>query len=249
MITEALLHRSAERVITYIQRYVTVAGVEKREEVASLFDNIVQLFPHWVIMTCPIMHPEMCYVSKNWNLLFARNPALPNYPLESTFAQVHDDDQQDLLKCLNFVHDALEATLSEQHYHYRSVFYYRFRKPNGQLIHLHDEKAILYVNGSGNLYYSLYRDLTAEKPFSGVKVEMFRQEQSLVKISDYKPSAERSILTKREGELVNLMKQGLSTKEIAWYLNISHNTVRNIKSRLFEKYNVKNMIELLNMTA
>jgi DNA-binding CsgD family transcriptional regulator len=70
----------------------------------------------------------------------------------------------------------------------------------------------------------------------------------MTKITEFKPSA-GSNLTSRESELVTLIKQGLSTKEIAWYLNISHHTVRNIKSRLFEKFNVNNSIELLNMTA
>jgi len=95
----------------------------------------------------------------------------------------------------------------------------------------------------------LFRDVTAERPFTGVKVELFKQEdQGLTKIREYKPAARRNALSKREQELVNLMRQGLSTKEIAWYLNISQNTVRNIKSKMFEKYNVNNSIELLNMT-
>ena len=41
---------------------------------------------------------------------------------------------------------------------------------------------------------------------------------------------------------------GLTTKEIAAHLNISNNTVRNIKSRMFAKYKVNNTIELLNRT-
>ncbi len=71
----------------------------------------------------------------------------------------------------------------------------------------------------------------------------------MIKIDEYKPSLGHRALTKREGEIIALVKQGLSTKEIAWYLNISHNTVRNTKSRLFEKFQVNNTVELLNMTA
>ena len=101
----------------------------------------------------------------------------------------------------------------------------------------------------GNLYYALYRDVTQERTFAGVKMELFRQGQTLSKVKDYKPSAERTQLSKREEELVTLIKQGLSTKEIAWQLSISPNTVRNIKSKLFEKFNVSNSIELLNMAG
>jgi DNA-binding CsgD family transcriptional regulator len=53
-------------------------------------------------------------------------------------------------------------------------------------------------------------------------------------------------LSKRETELVALIRKGLRTKEIADQLKISHHTVRNIRQRMFEKYNVNNSIELLN---
>ena len=88
-----------------------------------------------------------------------------------------------------------------------------------------------------------------EAVFSGVKIEVYNDEVSLKKIVEYKPSVARNKLSNRENDLVGLIKKGLTTKEIATHLSISHNTVRNIKSKLFEKYGVNNMIELLNMTG
>ena len=85
--------------------------------------------------------------------------------------------------------------------------------------------------------------------FSGVKVEIYREQPVFEKIVEYKPSHVKNKLSPREADLVDLIKRGLTTKEIAWQLNISHNTVRNIKSKMFEKYNVTNAIELLNMAG
>lgn len=251
MAKDAVLMRMADKVNTYIQRYVRLAGAEKREEVLELFDKMQQLFPHWVISTCPVMHPEIHYMSKNSVHVFGHpgDYLLNNMSIQNYFDHVHDADQQDLKECFAFQHDYLESVPSEEHPAYRTVLHYRFKKANGQYMYLHDEKATLNLHGSGNLYYALFRDVTSEKTFTGVKIELFKQELGLNKIKEYKPSAERNALSKREGELVLLIKQGLSTKEIAWQLKISHNTVRNIKSKLFEKYNVNNMIELLNMTA
>ncbi len=250
MVNEALLVRMTHKVTAYIEQYVTLVGAEKKEEVLELFDKMLQFFPNWVIMTCPVMHPDINYVSKNYPYVFGQDTGyLLNNSIEKYFSYVHDADQDDLYSCFNFVHDFLESIQPDLHSDYRIVFHYRLKKQNGQYIYIHDEKAVLNLRESGNLYYALFRDITGEKIFSGVKVELFRQEQSLIKIGEYKPSAERNMLTKREGDLVRLIKQGLSTKEIAWYLKISHNTVRNIKSKLFEKYNVNNTIELLNMTA
>jgi DNA-binding CsgD family transcriptional regulator len=251
MIGKAAWMRNADRVITYINEYVTLAGAEKQEEVLRLFDSLNQLFPNWVMMTCPVMHPDIHYVSKNSAhiLGYSGEYLLSNSRAEHYFSMVHDADQDDLNACFSFVHDQIETIPPDQHEQYRTVYHYRFRKSNGQFIYVHDEKAVLYLRDAGNLYYALLRDITSEKAFSGVKVELLKQEGTMNKIKEFKPSSERHPLSKREGELVTLIKQGLSTKEIAYYLDISHNTVRNIKSKLFEKYNVNNTIELLNMTA
>ena len=250
MVQEAALLRLRDRLWDYINQYVKVAGHEKREEVFELFDKMQLFFPHWVIMTCPVMHPQIHYLSKNYaSVMGLDKDYLMNVSPQQYFAHVHDADQEDLHRCYSYVHDFLEGIAPEAHCEYRCIFHYRFRRQNGQYMYLHDEKATLNLRESGNLYYALFCDVTAEKNFSGVKVEIFKQEERLQKISGYKPSADRNTLSKREGELVSLIKQGLSTKEIAWYLNISHNTVRNIKSKLFEKYRVSNTVELLNMTA
>lgn len=249
MVNERILSRTAERVSSYIQRYVHLAGAEQQNEVLDLFDKMHQLFPQWVIMTCPVMHPGVRYVSPNCAVVFGHSKEylVMNSNIERYFSHVHDADKSDLHNCFAYVHDHLETVAPAEHNSYRNVFHYRFKRPDGKPIYLHDEKASLAFKNGGHLYYTLFRDLTTEKNFSGVKVELFKQENGLVKIAEYKPTS--NMLTKREGELVALIKQGFSTKEIAWYLQISHNTVRNIKSRLFEKFNVNNTIELLNMTA
>jgi DNA-binding CsgD family transcriptional regulator len=251
MIKESVLLRASERITYYIDKYVNAAGAERKEEVLEMFDKMHQLFPHWVIMTCPMMHPDIKYSSKNASFLFGYSGEymIRNAGIDKLFSHVHDADQQDLYDCFSVIHDQYESIMPEDHHKYRAIFHYRFKKPNGQYMYLYDEKATLQLRGSDNLYYVLFRDVTAERPFTGVKVELFKQEDhGLTKIREYKPAARRNALSKREQELVNLMRQGLSTKEIAWYLNISQNTVRNIKSKMFEKYNVNNSIELLNMT-
>lgn len=251
MLRAGVLQRTTERVTSYIQQYVTLAGAEKREQVLSLFDNMQQFLPHWGIMTCRHMHPEILYMSDNCAHILGHSHEYlyNNNHIESYFSHVLEDDQQDLHNCFTFQHECLEEILPEHHHQYRSVFHYRFKKANGQSIYIQDEKAVLNLDGEGNLYYFLFRDVTAEKAFNGVKIELYRQGHVLHKIKEYKPSAAQNNLSRREGELVTLIKQGLSTKEIAWYLKISHHTVRNIKSKLFEKYKVNNTIELLNITA
>ncbi len=57
-------------------------------------------------------------------------------------------------------------------------------------------------------------------------------------------SAKMISLTKREGQLVSLLSQGLKNKEIAATLSISEGTVKVYLSRLFQKVGVKDRFEL-----
>ncbi len=57
-----------------------------------------------------------------------------------------------------------------------------------------------------------------------------------------------SLLSKREIEVVRLLAQGLSNREIAHRLELSQHTVKNHLFRIFEKLGVSSRVELLNMT-
>jgi DNA-binding CsgD family transcriptional regulator len=63
-------------------------------------------------------------------------------------------------------------------------------------------------------------------------------------LTDSIMSARRYSLTRREGQLVSLLSQGLKNKEIATALTISEGTVKVYLSRLFQKLGVKDRFEL-----
>src|SRR5580658_6480328 len=63
-------------------------------------------------------------------------------------------------------------------------------------------------------------------------------------LTDSIMSARRYFLTRREGQLVSLLSQGLKNKEIATALTISEGTVKVYLSRLFQKLGVKDRFEL-----
>jgi DNA-binding NarL/FixJ family response regulator len=63
-------------------------------------------------------------------------------------------------------------------------------------------------------------------------------------LTDSFMSARRYSLTRREGQLVSLLSQGLKNKEIATALTISEGPVKVYLSRLFQKLGVKDRFEL-----
>ena len=64
-------------------------------------------------------------------------------------------------------------------------------------------------------------------------------QQKLQTITDF-----CSFLTKRESEILNLVKRGLSNKEISSQLGISRRTVENILSCVYDKTGIKSRLEL-----
>ncbi|UAY52779.1 response regulator [Ferruginibacter albus] len=56
-----------------------------------------------------------------------------------------------------------------------------------------------------------------------------------------------SKLSPREFEIVSLLTKGKTLSEISEYLNINTSTVGTHKARLFEKLNVKNIVELIEV--
>jgi len=63
-------------------------------------------------------------------------------------------------------------------------------------------------------------------------------------LTDSLMDARRYALTRREGQLITLLSQGLKNKEIATALNISEGTVKVYLSKLFQKLGVKDRFEL-----
>jgi DNA-binding NarL/FixJ family response regulator len=63
-------------------------------------------------------------------------------------------------------------------------------------------------------------------------------------LTDSMLSARKVSLTRREGQLVTLLTQGLKNKEIATVLCVSENTIKVYLSRLFQKVGVKDRFEL-----
>lgn len=55
-------------------------------------------------------------------------------------------------------------------------------------------------------------------------------------------------LTKRELEIIGLIKGGLSSKEIASHLNLSLNTIDIHRHHIFRKLKIKNLVALMNFT-
>jgi len=237
--------------MTYLNEQVELEHTQTIEEVFPLLESVAALFPNWVTMICPFHHRGVRFVSSNARNVFGYDAAYiqEHIDLEKFYTMIHPDDGEDLHACFSFFNTILQEQPAEEHSKIRVIFQYRVLKKGGVYITLQDEKGILQLPQNRNIYYNTFRDISEDGFFSGVQVAVYNQEAGLTKIAEYKPSADKYKLSKREQDIVSLIRHGLTNKEIAYRLNISHNTSRNIRSKLFEKFRVNNVVELLNVAV
>jgi DNA-binding CsgD family transcriptional regulator len=251
MSNKVMLLRTTRKIISYLEHQVTKEEHHTLEDIFPLLQTIQQMFPQWVVQTCIYQHPYIRFISANCHAVFgytAKYLLAENYPLV-LFSYIHEKDTEDLHRCFLFMADFIKEKTPEQCMALRFVFNYRIKHANGTYITLHDERATLRINDALALNYSLFKDMGNKAVFEGVKVEIYAQAETLEKLAEYKPYTERLRLSKRESEILKLIQQGLTNKEIAGHLNISPNTARNIRQKMFIRYGVTNIVELLNKTV
>jgi DNA-binding NarL/FixJ family response regulator len=99
-------------------------------------------------------------------------------------------------------------------------------------------------------YINSFRDATSEDKLHDVKMEVYHKVRGDFKrIQTYIPRLNQSKFTPRQKDIVNLISKGFTNQEIARELSVSVNTVKNHKSLLFRKVNVRNTVELLGATG
>jgi DNA-binding CsgD family transcriptional regulator len=247
MLPQQAIARTALRILAYINEGNTPPNPDYYDEIAAVLYNMHRVLPQCLVMTCPVQHKSFFYVSDNCRDIIGHDPDfLSSKQPDHLVSLIHETDLPDMMACLSYCESLVVNIPPDQHQQIRCIFNYRIRHADGHYMIAHDEKAALRLKDGTTIYISIIRDISLEKTFTGTKVEVFRMQGKMIKIGECFPLQTSKKLSKRENDLITLIRQGLTTKEIAWQLNISHNTVRNIRSRMFEKYQVNNVVELLN---
>ena len=242
------LRRKSQTIITHLNTHLLHEPRTDINEVFSKMRTLQNVFPQWVLLSCPAQHPGVFFITDNCEHVLGYTAADLSKLNRENFllSRLHPDDLDDIHRCFSFIENFLMETMPYDYINLRFVMRYRFMHKRGQYITLHQEQAILPLPDSMPLYYSILKDVTGDLVFSGVKLEIYKYDGTLQKLTEYFPTRENLRLSKREREIIDLIQSGLSTKQIAHRLSISQHTARNIKQKMFEKYKVNNSISLLN---
>jgi DNA-binding CsgD family transcriptional regulator len=126
----------------------------------------------------------------------------------------------------------------------RFVLNYRFHQRHRSYVWIQDEKLVIRSRDGKAIFFSILSNTESDDGYCGMKVFRIVDGHTIAQYS-YTPNDRAEGVTARQKQIIDLIRQGFSTKEIAATLRVSPNTVRNHKHILFKRANVRSSIDLL----
>ena len=170
--------------------------------------------------------------------------------LNYTNSMIHPDDLPLLFRA-GIYYISLGFALADKtaSRYYKSIFDYRVRGKDGAYVRIIEQQVPLEFDKAGNVWLALSMvDLSPDKdistPFRG-RLKNQRTGELFYFPPDEDTAKASVTLTSREKEILQLISQGLISKEIADKLYISVNTVNTHRQRIIEKLNVSNTYEAI----
>lgn len=163
-------------------------------------------------------------------------------------SRIHSEDFLQFKEIQFKVGEFILQLPKEERMNYKHIFELRVQNMQGQYVRISWERQPLESDKLGNLWLMLgiINVLPDQSPMSGLK-SVFVNLKTGERI-DFCPLAKLPFeLTPREKEILQLIQQGLLSKEIACKLLISINTVNIHRQNILQKMNVANSLEAVNL--
>lgn len=213
------------------------------------FERVSHL-SHGCFFIVDIHKIDYIYTSDGFKSLFGYVPnnkaegGLDNELLDS---KIHPDDFVQFKKIMPKVGEFLLAQPKSERINVKHVFELRVQNIQKQYIRVSWERQALATDKSGNLWLMLgiIHPLPEQNSVTEVKsyfINLHSGEHIPFNFSDQQP-----MLTKREQEVLQLIQQGLLSKEIAQQMSISIHTVHVYRQSIHQKMNVNNALEAVRI--
>lgn len=197
---------------------------------------------------------RMDLVSPHVRALFGMEPA--DYSLETMLGNVHPEDIGFMVKSEQRVADfILNRITPDQIVKYKMCYCFRLKTVNGYRLFLHQALA-LSTNENGELdkvlgihsdVSHLCKDNNYRISFVGLKGEPSFFELDVYSDNMFETPSSLNPFTKRELEILRLLAQGYTSKEISCQLFISEETVKTHRKNILRKTEVEKITELVSL--
>lgn len=145
------------------------------------------------------------------------------------------------------IYSLLSSLSDEEKMKHKMVHEMRVKNVRGEYIRIIEQEQAIELDKSGNIWLMLsVIDVDASHESETTKSHLYNfetGEQVFIVLSDTLEEP----LTNRELSVLQLMKQGLLSKEIANYLNVSINTINTHRQNILLKLKANNSIEAVNI--
>lgn len=159
---------------------------------------------------------------------------------------IHPDDIYYGLLIRKKIYSVLSSFSNEEKMNYKAIHEMRVRNVRGEYIRIIEQEQVAGLDRSGNIWLMLsVIDVDASHESETIQSHLYNfktGEQIFIDLSDTLDEP----LTKRELEVLRLMKHGSLSKEIANYLKVSINTVNSHRQNILQKLKANNSIEAVN---
>jgi len=233
-----------------IQRYRYNAEAVPPTDYEPLLRGNSLLERIFVLSDCAVAISEIStagflYISdKLEQLLGYKAEAYKQGGLAFALSLVHPDDILGIVFMLQKELDYLFSIPVAERLAYRSSFDYRCQRADGSYIRLLQRNQTLDLDKTGNMLHRLLmvNDITHLKKDDHKMVNIVQYNSSSFTYTYHvlnKAIHKENFLSKRELEILQLLRQGLGSKEIADNLFISVHTVETHRRNILEKTNIK----------
>lgn len=201
------------------------------------------------IFTVDVFKGRYDFASESFSHLFGYDPEkIATIQKQGDFLEerIHPEDKRQLIE-YQIEHSLFIYSLpSEYRNDYRQIFQLRMLNAKEQYVNVVSRHQVIQTDKNGKAWIVMgVMDIALDQlPTRHVKRTVVNIKTNEILTSLPVP-IERQ-LTKREKEILLLIRQGYLSKEIADKLNLSIYTVNNHRKNILEKLNVDNAIEAVN---
>lgn len=166
-------------------------------------------------------------------------------------AKIHPDDDIDLMKNGITILKFYDKFTIDEKLNYKFINEFRIKNAEENYVRVIEQHQVLELDNVGNIWLVLsiidispYQDI-----YEGVKSRLFNFRTGKMIAFDELKSKTKTELTKREKEILRLVKKGFLSKEISDKLTISVHTVNTHRQRVLEKLGVNNSMEAIILAS
>ena len=194
---------------------------------------------------------EHAFISGSFTRLFDLDAGLsPKEELAIIDSRVHPDDLFELKRNGVRMFEFILSVPVEQRLDYKLINEYRIKSANGYVRVIEQHQA-MELDKDGNVWLALsILDLSPnQEPLNSINSQLFNFRTGALQPVQPLSENREAGLTKKEMEVLAMVKDGLLSKEISGRLSISVHTVNTHRQRILEKLGADNSLEAVQRAS